>query len=281
MKNLLKKFLVKVSGKTARANIKSDPDKLPIKVDFAGTSLLFVSSTSVEKWRIDTIFQKEPQTVSWIRDVVGEGDVFFDIGANIGIYSLLAAISVGQRGHVYSFEPHAFNFTRLVTNISVNKLNGIITPLSCAIGGKVCLLDFNYKSLVSGTADSQLGTLKDMNEELFSPEFIEAKICETMDHLVFEYGLKAPTHIKIDVDGNELDILRGMQDCLVVHQPRSVLVEINQRYKDELFDFMHVCGYEEALKGYTMAGQERIDAGEDPSLIAYNALFVPKQIKTE
>jgi FkbM family methyltransferase len=275
MRNLLRKIYLKATASSQATCSNPDLSLSPNTVDFKGVPLVFASSSGMERWRIKTIYVKEPETINWIRDLVGEGDVFYDIGANIGIYSLLAAVSVGRHGHVYSFEPHAFNFTRLVTNISANNLNEIITPLSCAIGRDVCLLDFNYKSLEPGAADSQLGTLMDMNAEIFNPEFIEAKACETIDHLVFGYGLKAPTHIKIDVDGNELDILRGMEECLVVHKPKSVQVEINKRYKADLFGFMHQCGYQEVLKGYTMNGHERIHAGEDPDLIAYNSLLVP------
>jgi FkbM family methyltransferase len=244
-------------------------------VQFMGTKIQFVVSNNIERWRIDTLFIKEPQTIRWIQDYIQDGDVFYDIGANIGAYSLLAAIAVSKNGRVYAFEPHAFNFTKLLTNISVNNLNGIVIPMSCALGDKIERLDFNYKDIESGSSDSQLGTLMDMNEREFVPRCIEAKVAETIDHLVAQHALEPPTHIKIDVDGNELLILSGMRNTLTTAKPRPIQVEVNQRYKSNLFELLNQCGYKEVVKGYTMYGQQRIDAGDDPSLISYNALFVP------
>ena len=60
------------------------------------------------------MFVKESGTCEWIKNDIGPGDVFFDIGANIGIYSILAANRVGKTGKVYAFEPHSGNFTRLL-----------------------------------------------------------------------------------------------------------------------------------------------------------------------
>jgi FkbM family methyltransferase len=246
-----------------------------ISCQFLGTTVHFEVSNSIERSRVDTLYTKEPQTVQWIQDYVKDGDTFYDIGANIGIYSLISAVAVGKNGHVYAFEPHAFSFAKLLTNIAINGLGETIFPLSCALGNNVERLSFNYKSNVSGSSDSQLGTCVDMNENKFVPSCAEVKITETIDNLVASHGLEPPSHIKIDVDGNELLILKGMQKTLINFKPKSIQVEINQRYKIELFEYLHACGYKEVIKGYTMSGLIRLNGGEDPSSIPYNALFVP------
>jgi FkbM family methyltransferase len=266
-----------LKNKLFNSSFRSRPSQSNALVDcqFLGSTIHFAVSNSIERWRVDTLFTKEPQTVQWIQDYVKEGDIFYDIGANIGIYSLLAAIKVGKSGSIYAFEPHAFSFTKLLNNISINSLDEVVLPLSCALGNRVERLSFNYKSLDPGSSDSQLGTYMDMNENIFVPMCTEVKISETVDTLVEGHGLKPPTHIKIDVDGNELLILKGMRNTLINFKPKSVQVEINQRYKVDLFEFMQSCGYKEIIKGYTMYGQQQLSAGEDPSSIAYNALFVP------
>ena len=70
---------------------------------------------------------KEPGTVNWIETGVRDGDVFYDIGANIGIYSLLAAARIGA-GKVYSFEPDVSSFAGLLQVIT---LNGIAPTFCC------------------------------------------------------------------------------------------------------------------------------------------------------
>lgn len=274
MNNLLKSIKNKFLSKTAGLN--RSPNPAFQSIDFQGTTIYIQATNEIERWRIKTLFTKEPQTVRWIQDYVKKGDIFYDISANIGAYSLLAAAVVGKKGRVYAFEPHAFNFTALLTNITANNLTGIVIPLSCALGDKVERLDFNYKDNRSGSSDSQLGTLMDMNEEKFVPSCVEAKIAQTIDCLVDNHSLEPPMHIKIDVDGNELLILNGMKNILTTAKPKSIQVEINQRYKSDLFSLLNKYGYNEIVKGYTMYGQQRIDEGECPESISYNTLLVPK-----
>ena len=88
--------------------------------------------------------------------------------------------------------------------------------------------------------------------------------------------LAPPHHVKLDVDGNELFILRGMTRLLgSTDRPRSIQVEINKRHKDEIAPFMAEHGYELANKHYTRSGRKRMARGEDPEHYAYNAIFRP------
>lgn len=82
--------------------------------------------------------------------------------------------------------------------------------------------------------------------------------------------------MKIDVDGNELLILRGMAGLMTGDKrPLSMQVEINLHGKEDLFAFMEALGYRLALKHYTRAGLRRIETGGDPEAYAYNAIFEP------
>ena len=81
-------------------------------------------------------------------------------------------------------------------------------------------------------------------------------------------------HIKIDVDGNELLILRGMRQLLAgKHFPRTIQVEINARHKDELYALLGKLGYCLAEKHFTLHGKKQIAAGADPESVGYNAVF--------
>ena len=84
------------------------------------------------------------------------------------------------------------------------------------------------------------------------------------------------TMIKIDVDGNEARILRGMRDLLSGDdRPRLVSVEVNRREKPGVFAFMEEQGYAFSERNDTMGGLRKINAGADPEDVAYNAIFRP------
>ena len=71
------------------------------------------------KNRVDRILSKEPETISWIK-TFPQDSVFFDIGANIGIYSLYSAVMMQNK--VFAFEPHAASYKNLLDSINLNKL---------------------------------------------------------------------------------------------------------------------------------------------------------------
>jgi len=87
-------------------------------VDGADTPLLFFCPNELALWRARTLMEKEPETIGWV-DSFKEGDVLWDIGANVGCYSIYAA----SRGiNVRSFEPHFGNYYLLNKNIELNKM---------------------------------------------------------------------------------------------------------------------------------------------------------------
>ena len=92
------------------------------------------------------IFIKEPGTVDWINQNVKSGDIFYDVGANIGVFTILAASRTGKKGKVYAFEPHGANFARLVDNITVNNLQQVVFPNNFALHDKEGFFPFHYKS---------------------------------------------------------------------------------------------------------------------------------------
>jgi FkbM family methyltransferase len=236
----------------------------------------FRCESAVDVWRARTLLVKEQGTVQWIRSEIRAGDVFYDIGANIGIYVPLAAKAVGAQGKVYAFEPHVVNVHSLLHNVHINGLEGVVEVLSCALNDTEGFFDFNYHSFVSGSSMSQLNDRRDDKNREFRPVFTERKYATTIDHLVGKGVLRPADHIKIDVDGNEMLVLRGMRQLLgSARKPKSIQVEVNLRYKDALFQYMQECGYAIAQRHYTAAGKVELASGADPEAIAYNAIFKP------
>ena len=92
----------------------------------AGSHLIkFRTPSARALWRAETLLDKEPATIRWI-DTFSPGEVLWDIGANIGIYSLYAGVVKGVE--VLAFEPASFNHALLCDNIRLNGLEDRVRP---------------------------------------------------------------------------------------------------------------------------------------------------------
>lgn len=183
-------------------------------------------STSIELWRARTYLTKEPETINWI-DGFKKNEVFFDVGANIGLYSIYAA---KKNCKVFSFEPSSNNFSSLVKNIILNNL--IIHPFCFAISNREKISSINLVSTIEG--DSQHNLFK--KDKLYSRDFIfkQGVFTTTLDNLIYKHKFLMPNHIKIDVDGNERNIILGAKQLLKSKKLRSIMIEINYKSKNEI-----------------------------------------------
>jgi FkbM family methyltransferase len=220
------------------------------------------------------IFLKEPGTVDWIDQYVKSGDVFYDVGANIGVYTIIAASRTGKKGRVYAFEPHGANFARLIDNITENDLQQVVFPNNFALNDEDGFFPFHYKSGDVGTSDSQLSTSRNATPDEAAAQISELKYATTIDRLIDSGDIEAPQHIKIDVDGNEILILEGMNRLLAgPHRPISIQVEMNDPHQGKILEFMKEHQYRLATKHYTRSASRKIDKGSDPETLSYNAIF--------
>ena len=105
------------------------------------------------KNRMDRMLSKEPETISWI-NAFDKNSVFFDIGANIGIYTLYSAIL--KQNKVIAFEPHAANYKNLLDSINLNNLENC-SAYCIALGDKVKLSEINVKNMHEGVANNNVG----------------------------------------------------------------------------------------------------------------------------
>ena len=96
-----------------------------------GTSIAFYVPNKITLWRAERLFNKEPDTIEWIRTFRND-DVFIDIGANVGSYAIWASLSRGVQ--TYAFEPEAQNYALLNRNIALNKINDKVVAYCMALG---------------------------------------------------------------------------------------------------------------------------------------------------
>lgn len=248
--------------------------RLNIKVLDGDRSYVFECSDRRGFRRCSEALTKETGTNDWIRTYVKKGEVFYDIGANVGVYSIMAGQQVGPTGSVYAFEPHAANFAQLLRNIKLNGLQNVIRPCCVALHSGTELVKFNYMTLGAARGHSQVNQLVDFSGEKFEAELSEPKISFSLDDLVSRYGFPPPDHVKIDVDGNEGPILNGMAILLKSDKaPKSIQVELSKMQAQELHPFLEEMGYRAMSKHYTKQGLRRIAAGEDPENYPYNVIF--------
>ncbi|GFM38125.1 FkbM family methyltransferase [Desulfovibrio psychrotolerans] len=178
-------------------------------------------------YRANTFHTKEPETLAWI-DSFEPGDVFWDIGANVGLYSLYA----GSRGtQVLSFEPAAPNFYLLCKNVHLNDLGKMVTPLCIALGGSNGLLPLSMSSMDLGGAEfslnEQAGSISGAGSVQLAIEFKQQVMSYTIDSLVREQGIPFPNHIKVDVDGIEELILSNGVQTLADPKVKTLALETN------------------------------------------------------
>lgn len=250
--------------------------RLPARVrDPADGTLYRFHGDSFEAWQRGRSFLgKEPGTIRWLRGTLGEGDVFLDIGANIGIFSLFAAHRVGDAGHVYAIEPHLPTATQLLRNVALNGLGKRLTVLSIAASGADGFSPFLYKRLREGSSGSQLAVPG--HAAMTMQEGVETKYGLTVDSMLRLGLIRAPTHVKIDTDGIEIPITRGMANCLDgAERPRWLLVEIQPGEHHAQTAFMAGHGYR-MQEAQPVGKWARMQAGGAPlDRLAFNALFVP------
>lgn len=179
-----------------------------------------VVQSEIEIWRAAEFWKKEPETIAWI-DSFAPNSIFWDIGANIGTFSLYADKVAGK---IYAFEPDESNFSRLETNFNLQAFDGRHAEW-CAIS------DFDGKSTFyvhhpgPGYSGGQVGAAIDEEGREFTP--VESYEVETYKIDTLAGRLGVPNHIKIDVDGHEWRILQGGIETLANVDVKSVLVEVN------------------------------------------------------
>lgn len=173
------------------------------------------------------------------------GDIYLDVGANIGLFTLIAAHRVGNDGHVYALEPTSTSFQRLLTNIRLNRFSNV-SPFQIALSdapGQVSMLVSldgydGRNSLTSPTAG-----------EKFTSEMVSAL---TLDQFVHDQHLDNKiTMIKIDVEGWETHVLAGGQGVLSAADAPILQIEFAEEARasagstsDELYRSLTSLGYQ-------------------------------------
>ena len=226
------------------------------------TPMVVEAGNPRELSRIKAYIRKEPDTVEWINDHVQPGNVFYDIGANIGLYSILAARRLAGRGKVYSFEPESQNYASLNRNVYLNGLSEFITTLCVAVSDACTIDTFHVRGhLRAGEAIHQFRQAKDDFGHPFAPVHKQGMFGITLDDLCYSYNLDFPSHIKVDVDGHEQAVVDGARRVLRDPRLQIVLLELTekpggQEEVQSMFDEFQDAGFSVLKEARTAPGRD-------------------------
>lgn len=204
------------------------------EVDYKGKKIKFYTPNNMTKWRAETLLSKEPCTIEWLNGMKKKS-VFYDVGACIGSYSMIAAANGLD---VYSFEPEPENFATLVKNFEINGHLSHAYAIAASDEKKAGNLYVTKGG--AGQSCHQFGEKSEYQERSIRKGCIAMPLDEMLD-----IGLPHPDYLKIDVDGFEPKVIKGAERIL--HNGlTSLLVEVNTNNEDHLKMVEHICslGYE-------------------------------------
>lgn len=176
-----------------------------------------------------------------IREIkkLSEGNVFVDVGANIGLYSFYAAQKVGKNGKVLSIEPSFREYRRLLKNIELNKVNNIL-PFNCIVSEANDIVKFSIEDRHTGMnkiANNTTGNIR---------EILSFKL----DFIIELFSISKIDLIKIDVEGAEMLVINGMKSLLHEQRIKQLIIEITPGFlkqyghsKEMLYNVLNDFGY--------------------------------------
>jgi FkbM family methyltransferase len=219
------------------------------RVDLEGVTYFIPNQHCL--WRVDSLRQKEPDTLEWIT-TFNKDDIFIDIGANVGMYTLWASVKYGIT--TYAFEPESQNYALLCKNIMVNQVQDKALAYCIAISDDTAensnvLFDrLNLSQFTIGGSCHSFGDEVDFNLDARTSAFRQGSICISLDHFIKTSEIKdsnANLHIKIDVDGIEHKVISSAMNSIRNKRTKSVLIELNTKLKlhNKIIGLMEALGY--------------------------------------
>jgi FkbM family methyltransferase len=209
-----------------------------------------------------------------LKNTLKPGMNFYDVGANMGEFTLLAANAVGENGKVFSFEPMSEMFGLLQHNIALNNFQNRVGLFNIALSDKKGEAD-----LFAATEVNEVGSHEDGLHTLYGTKersvFLQKIQLEKLDELFTEKNLSKPDVLKVDVEGAELFVLKGAEAILKKYQPKIIL-EFNSETSEaagytqqDLLSFLKPLGYQ----FYEIGNRGKLSLLNETNLPALTNLF--------
>jgi FkbM family methyltransferase len=229
----------------------------PATVDTPNGQIRFLNHSGVNYWRARTIMTKEPDSMRWI-DAIPPGSVFWDIGANVGVLTLYAAM----RGDldVWAFEPAAVNFYNLVANCELNGLEKRVRCLQLGFSDTLEIANLHVSQLMSGHSFTFKESAKIKPRKKIYPSLQPVQLC-TIDDFIARYDAPCPNYIKIDVPGLTHEIFAGAKHTLSQPDLKEIQVEAREHGGSgkRLFKVLAPLGFKIKSRGMRRKGEVQRD----------------------
>jgi FkbM family methyltransferase len=185
------------------------------------------------------VVEKEPWTVEWLERELREDDTLYDVGANVGAYSLVAA-ALCPRSAVVAIEPGPANYEALCRNLVLNGMIDTVVPLPVGLAAETHLASLGLTDALAGAADHVLDERREGGNV--------PVLAYALDDLVEAFRLPPPTLLKIDVDGTEDAVLAGASASLDNPGLRSLIVEVDVAKTVPVREILARHGFSEVLR---------------------------------
>jgi len=227
-----------ILGKVLRLPLRLIPKgiKVPILTTAARGKKWIIGSGANSQW----LGISEVNKKILFQKTIPQGSVVFDIGANVGIYTILSSVLCGNSGRVFAFEPDPYNIKYLEDHVALNNLKNVSIE-------KYAVSNSSGRLFFQDTGDH-------CNSHISEKGQIEVEAI-TLDDFVFKKNNLPPNYLKIDVEGAENLVLEGAQKTLSEHGPEIFLAthgfEIDQKCREQLnklnYQVSKIRGYDDEL----------------------------------
>ena len=236
-------------------NLQREIDKKKSKKIFINKNkfLRFYTPNLISSFRAKSFFSKEPDTLKWLDNYGKRDRVLYDIGAHVGLYSLYFSKKFNATSYV--FEPSFLNLSLIQNNLILNNLEKRINIIPNAVYSKQGISKLFQLRRVAGDAVTTFNdnevfkTMLKVSNKKNSPSVTKI-LGLSLDQLVENKIIEKPNLIKIDVDGNEVEVLKGSEKILKSKRKITILVEIRKKNYNFISGFLK-------KKGFRIVSSER------------------------
>jgi len=193
-------------GRCVRSPLKSD------NVEIDGHKM-FLDSLDSLRLSINGVYEEFETEI--VKKIIKKGDVVVDVGANIGYYTLIFAKLVGKEGKVFAFEPEPTNFNILKKNVKINEYENV-TLINKAVSNKTGKMTLDLDEINKGGH-----SISKNNSE----KTIEIESIRLDDYFKTYYG--KINFIKLDIEGAEVEAIKGMSEILGKNEEANIMAEYN------------------------------------------------------
>lgn len=219
---------------------------MPAIVTFNNNKMQFIcpSASSYGSLVVYCNLPEYPEMV-FLEKMLKSNSIFIDVGANIGVYTILAAAKI-KKGRIYSFEPIPSVFNILYQNIRINNLNDRVTVIEKVVSDK----NGHEKFVIQDISEYSHISSNQTSKSVLMPAV-------KLDDFCLKEKINFIDVVKIDVEGEELKVLRGLENYLKSGKIRVLIIEFNSnqvidylnKFKYTIFKINEKLGLEEIKKG--------------------------------